>query len=36
VTINLAEQKLQQRVNADQQKKLIQDFVDELPNRGSQ
>jgi hypothetical protein len=26
---------LQQRVNADQQKKLIQDFVDELPSGGS-
>ena len=36
VTIDLAEEKLQQRVNADQQKKLIQDFVDELPSGGSQ
>jgi len=35
VTIDLAEEKLQQRVNADQQKKLIQDFVDELPSGGS-
>ena len=36
VTIDLAEEKLQQRVNADQQKKLIQDFVDKLPSGGSQ
>jgi hypothetical protein len=35
VTVDLAEEKLQQRVNADQQKKLIQDFVDKLPNGGS-
>lgn len=35
-TVELAEQKLHGRVNAEQQKKLVQNFVDSLPSGGNQ